>query len=326
MSIKESVLNILNQNVGKTVSGAELAKSLGVTRNSVWKAINSLKSDGYDIISHPNTGYILNKRADIFNEKSILEYLKSPHKIIIYEKEESSNNIAKALCQSGEGEGAAVIVKSQTNGKGRMGRSFISNSENGLYLTITLKPKISADKSLFITVLGAVALAEAIFETSGIDAKIKWVNDIYIGEKKCAGILTEAQLNIETGMLDYAVIGMGINIAPPNGGFDPEIKDIATGIFENNAPCGYKSRLCAEIIDRFFYYYNQIENKESYMKKYVEKSNIIGKEVDMYVGDKVTSGVAIDIDSNASLVVKTKDNILTFSSGEARVREKGKCL
>lgn len=326
MSIKDSVLNILNKNAGKTLSGGELSKALGVSRNSIWKAINSLKSEGYDIVSYSNTGYSLSKRVDLFNEESINNYLKAPCKILIYEKESSSNTLAKSLCQNGEGEGTVVIVKSQSEGKGRLGRRFISNSENGLYLTITLKPKIPADKSLFITVLGAVALSEAISKTSGKDAKIKWVNDIYIDDKKCAGILTEAQLNIETGMLDYAVIGMGINIAPPNGGFDPEIKDIATGIFENNAPCGYKSRLCAEIIDRFFYYYNQIENKESYMKKYVEKSNIIGKEVDMHVGDKITSGVAIDIDSNASLVVKTKDNILTFSSGEARVREKGKCL
>ena len=323
MSIKESVLNILNQNVGKTVSGGELAKSLGVTRNSIWKSINALKADGYDIVSYSNTGYVLSQRADIFNEQSINSYLKSPRKILIYEKEESSNNIAKALCQNGEGEGTIVIVKSQTNGKGRLGRSFISKSENGLYLTITLKPQISADKSLFITVLGAVALAQAIFETSGIDTKIKWVNDIYINDKKCAGILTEAQLNIETGMLDYAVIGMGINIAPPNGGFDSEINDIATAIFENDAPCGYKSRLCAEIIDKFFYYYDQIENKESYMGKYVEKSNIIGKEVDMYVGDKVINGIATGIDENANLQVQTPSGIVAFSSGEARVREKG---
>lgn len=323
MSIKEDVLNILNKNVGKTVSGGELANSLGVSRNTVWKAINALKGEGYDISSLSNTGYVLNGRVDIFNEEAINSYLKEPHKILIFDKAPSSNTLAKELCQNGENEGTVVIVRSQTNGKGRMGRSFISSSENGLYFTIILRPAISASESLSITVLGAVALCEAIYSTSGRDAEIKWVNDIYINEKKCAGILTEAQLNIENGTLDYAVIGMGINIAPPKEGFAPEISDIATSIYENSAPCGYKSRLCAEIIDRFFYYYNQIENKNSYMQGYIEKSNIIGKEVDMYVGDKITTGIAIAIDENANLVVETKDGIEVFSSGEARVRKKG---
>ena len=326
MSIKSSILNILNQNVGKTVSGGELAKTLGVSRNSVWKAINSLKEEGYDIASCSNTGYILNRKVDIFSADTVNGYLEKPRKILVYEKEPSSNTIAKAMCQNGEPEGTVIIVKSQTEGKGRLGRRFISSSENGLYLTITLRPNISADKSLFITVLGAVALSEAIYNTSGVEASIKWVNDIYINDKKCAGILTEAQLNIETATLDYAVIGMGINITPPKGGFENEIKDIATSIFENDAPCGYKSRLCAEIIDRFFYYYDQIENKDSYMKKYVEKSNIIGKEVDMYVGDKQISGKAIGIDENANLIIKTENGEARFSSGEARVREKGKSL
>ncbi len=324
MNIKTEILNILNKNVGKTISGGELAKNLGVSRNTIWKAINTLKYEGYDIISHSNTGYILAQKADIFNESTINEHLKAPHKIIIYDKESSSNTLAKTLCQNGEKEGTVVIVKSQTKGRGRLGRSFISVSENGLYMTIILRPKISADKSLSITVLGAIALCEAIYNTSGVDASIKWVNDIYIGEKKCAGILTEAQLNIENGMLDYAVIGMGINIAPPKDGFDTEISEIATSIYQNEPPCGYKSRLCAEIIDRFFYYYNQIENKESYMPKYTEKSNIIGKEVDMYVGDMVVSGVATKIDENANLVVKTENGEMCFSSGEARVRQKGK--
>ena len=323
MSIKQDVLNILNKNVGKTISGGELAKMLGVTRNTVWKAINSLKNEGYDISSHSNTGYTLNNKVDIFNECSIKNYLKEPHKIIIYDSASSSNTLAKEMCQNGENEGTVVIVKSQTNGKGRMGRTFISSSENGLYMTIILRPNIPASESLYITVLGAVALCEAIYNTSGTRADIKWVNDIYINNKKCAGILTEAQLNIENGMLDYAVIGMGINIAPPKDGFDAQISDIATSIYKNEAPCGYKSRLCAEIIERFFYYYNQIENKDSYMPKYIEKSNILGKEVDMYVGEKITSGKAIAIDENANLIVETKNGMLSFSSGEARVREKG---
>ena len=201
MNVKEKIISILNKNVGKTVSGEEIAKELGVTRNSVWKAINSLKNEGYDIASSPNSGYILNTKVDIFTSESINAYLKDKKKILIYDEADSSNRIAKELAISGESEGTVVIVKSQTSGKGRMGRSFISSSENGLYMTIILKPGILAKDALAITVLGAVAVSDAIEKTSDVKTEIKWVNDIYIGKKKVSGILCEAGFNFESGSL-----------------------------------------------------------------------------------------------------------------------------
>lgn len=318
-NIKDKILFILNKNIGKTVSGAEIAKELGITRNSVWKAINTLKKQGFDIVSSPNSGYILNKEVDVFTSDSISVHLKSPHKILIYDEADSSNRIAKELAMSGESEGTIVIVKSQTQGKGRMGRSFISSSENGLYMTIILRPSILARDALSITTLGAVAVSEAIEKTSGETTQIKWVNDIYIGKKKVSGILCEAGLNFESGMLDYAVIGIGINILPPSDGFSPEISEIATSIYEKDAPCGYKSRLCAEIIDMFFDYYAKIEQKD-YMKAYKQKSNILGKEIEIDVGGKIASGIAVDIDDDASLIVKTDDGIKSFNSGDARIK------
>lgn len=317
--VKEKTLNILNKNVGKLVTGTDIAKELGITRNSVWKAINSLKKEGYDISSSPNSGYTLNKAVDIFTSDAINAHLKSPCKIVMLDKADSSNRIAKELAMSGEVEGTVVIAKSQTNGKGRMGRSFISRSENGLYMTIILKPSILAKDALAVTILGAVSVSEAIEKTAGIDTQIKWVNDIYIGKKKVSGILCEAALDFESGMLDYAVIGIGINIAPPEEGFAPEISEIATSIFENNAPCGYKSLLCAEIINTFFKYYDKI-NEKDYLKIYKRKSNVLGKEIEIDVGGKTTCGEAIDIDENANLILKTEDGIKTFNSGDARIK------
>ncbi len=319
MELRERVVEILNNNVGQTISGEELAGLTGVTRNSIWKVINKLKKEGYDIKSNVSSGYILNKKIDVFSSQSINNYLKAPLKILVYDMEESSNSIAKALAIKGESEGTVVIVKSQTKGRGRLGRSFISNSENGLYMTIILRPKIPAVESLNITVLGAVAVAEAIEKTSGARTQIKWVNDIYIGNKKVSGILTEAGLNFESGMLDYAVIGIGINISPPDNGFDTEISNIATSIFENKAPCGYKSRLAAEIINTFFDYYNQISEK-AYMGTYRQKSNIIGKEVEVEVGGNITQGTAVDIDENGNLIVNTENGTKAFYSGEARIK------
>ncbi|MBR2945035.1 MAG: biotin--[Clostridia bacterium] len=325
MSLKESVLKILNEHKGTLVSGGELAKALGVSRNSVWKMVNALKAEGYDITSHPKHGYTISSSANVFNACEVKKNLNNHHKLYFYDVASSSNDIAKAMAQNGEAEGSVVVVKSQTSGKGRMGRRFISSSENGLYFTMILRPRLPAGESLNLTVLGAVALSEAIEKTSGVQTQIKWVNDIYINGKKCAGILSEAQLNFESGMLDYLVIGMGINITPPQGGFDDEISNIATSIYENNAPCGYKSQLLAEIINTFFDYYQRIDDK-SFIDAYRNKSNLIGKAVDVYQGDKVISGVAVDIDNDARLIVKVGDKIIPFNSGEARVREASKML
>lgn len=246
-------------------------------------------------------------------------------RITVLDTATSSSDVAKELAKKGDAHGTTVVVKSQTNGRGRMGRSFISKDENGLYFSFILRPTISASEALNITVICAVSLAQAIEETSGIDTKIKWVNDIYINEKKCAGILTESQLKLGCGTLDFSVVGVGVNVCTPNGGFDKEISDIATAIFENGAPCGYKTELLCKFFDIFFDYYSKIESKE-YMLEYKNRSCLLGKDVDVYVGDKITRGTAIDIDNEARLIVQCDDGIKAFSSGEARVRNSGKKL
>lgn len=317
METKKRVLEILSD--GKNVSGSQIAKELGITRNSVWKAVNGLRAQGYRVDSLP-TGYLLVADENAFDEINISKSLKRKHKLYIYKKETSSNTVAKALCQRGEEEGTVVVVESQTEGRGRMGRSFLSSSENGLYMSIILRPKIQAEKCVNITVACAVAVAKAIEERSDVQCGIKWVNDIYIGNKKCCGILTEASLSLETGGLDYAVVGIGVNLCPPKGGFDKEIEDIACGIYENSYPCGFKAKLCASIINSFFDIYEEFDSRE-FIKEYKEKSIIIGKTVDVHVGDKTVCGVVTDIDENANLVVtdeKGKKHV--FNSGEARVK------
>ena len=317
MKTREKVLSKLYKN-REILSGEQIAKELGLSRNSVWKAINSLKEDGYKIIS-ASDGYRL-EICDKFDSYAIRQYLKREHSLHIYKEEGSSNTVAKSLCQEGEGEGSVVIVESQTAGRGRMGRSFISNSENGLYMSIILRPTIPADRCVNITVMAAVAVTQAIEKTSGVDCGIKWVNDIYINDRKCAGILTEASIDFEGGVVQYAIVGIGVNLCPPKNGFPKEIEEIACGVYEKEAPSGYKARLCAEIINEFFDLYSELKDKE-YLDKYKEKSIIIGKEVDMYVSQNVMSGTAVDIDENANLVIRDSQGKLhTFNSGDARVR------
>ena len=323
MDTKQKILELLYRKDG-AVSGQEIGDLLGLSRNSVWKAINQLKKMGYSIDASTN-GYLLCDN-DIFDSHSIGRYLKREHKLHIYKEESSSNDVAKLLCAQGEKEGGVVIVQRQTKGRGRMGRSFISSSENGLYMSLILRPSIRASECVNITVVGAVAVLLAIEECSGQDCQIKWVNDIYIREKKCCGILTEAALDFESGGVQYAVIGIGVNLCPPKEGFDQEIEKIACGVYENECPKGFKAKLCATIINKFFDLYERLEKKE-YIELYRKKSNIIGKAVDVYVGDSVVTGYARDIDENANLIVADEDgNVHTFKSGEARVREQGQGL
>ena len=258
MKTKDQVLEILYNSVGSELSGEDIAKRLTVSRNSVWKAVNALKKEGYDIVSSPN-GYRLIIEGEMFSKYSIEKYLLTDAEILVLDQIDSTNNLAKQLAQQGAREKTIVIAKSQTNGKGRMGRSFVSESENGLYLTIILRPRLPMEQCVNITVLGAVALNEAILEVCNKESQIKWVNDIYINEKKVSGILTEASFDFESGSMQYAVIGMGINVYEPNGGFSEEIRDIAGAIFEKPTQGEIKSKLCAKIIDRFFYHYERIE-------------------------------------------------------------------
>lgn len=255
------------------------------------------------------------------NVSEIKKYLNKNTKIIIHDELPSSNTEAKKLALNGEKEFTAVIAKRQTQGKGRLGRSFISNSENGLYMSIILKPEISPCKCIDITVMAAVAVMEAIKKTSNALPSIKWVNDIYINDKKTCGILVES--TCENDKITNAIVGIGVNITPPQGGFDLEIKDIATSIFEEIAPRNYKEILCAQIINKIIYYYTNFDDK-TYMNVYRKNSNIINEEVDIYIGNEVVKGIAIDINDKAELVVKTENgDIRTFNSGEARVRKNG---
>ncbi len=320
MKIKEKVLSVLEQNQGKCISGEEIAKALGVSRNCIWRSINSLKDDGHRIISQSNIGYILSSDEDVFSASRIKSLSQNNIDVILIDEADSSNNVATELAKAGAPEGTVVVVKRQSAGKGRMGRGFISNEENGLYMSIILRPSLQASESINITVACAVATLEAIEELSGLKCSIKWVNDIFIGDKKACGILTEGALNVESGCFDYAIVGIGINITPPQNGFDNEIKDIATAIYPYEAPNGFKSALCALVADRFLYYYKSIENK-SYIASYREHSNLIGKQVSVYRGTEIINGIVSDIDDDARLVVKTESGEKRFTSGEARVRK-----
>ena len=252
------------------------------------------------------------------NSKRIEKEIKQI-KVYSFNTVDSTNIIAKKLAADGCGEGVVVCALKQTAGKGRLGRTFLSK-RGGVYFSVVLKPKKSLDNTLFITVAAAVAAARAIESVSGKKCDIKWVNDIYIGGKKVCGILTEGGFN-EKGDLDYAVLGVGINLFLPRGGFS-SILPLAGSAFNKNEKLlfknRYKEKVIAEFFKEFLKFYNNLEQKE-YIGEYKDRSFLIGKEITYIKGEQNNKSMVVGIDDDAHLVVKTGETIEVLSHGEIQI-------
>jgi len=238
-------------------------------------------------------------------------------KIHYYEELESTNKALKEMAKNGAEEGTVIIAKKQTDGKGRLGRSFCSK-EGGLYMSLLLKPQIPPEKALQITACAAVATAEAIESVTGTVCGIKWVNDLFLNGKKICGILTEGAIIPDRSMLDYAVLGIGVNVYPSKNGFPDELKSIAGAIYDEPQENDIIKKLAEEIIKRFFDYYDKGDT--TYIEKYRRRSILIGKEVS-YIKDSLShSGKVLGIDENASLIIKENGKTVKLSAGEVSVK------
>lgn len=326
MSVRTDVLSLLECSKGTPISGETIAKALYVSRNSVWKAIKALKNEGYQISAATNKGYTLISVNNILSAESIRKHMKYTGytDIIVLPTVDSTNNYLKSAAVNGFPEGTIVISEEQTMGKGRLGRCFESPKKTGIYMSLLLRPSFSAQESLSITTVSAVATAKAIEEVAGKSTQIKWVNDIYMNEKKICGILTEASINFENGGLEYAIPGIGVNVKYPEGGFPAEISDIAGAIYDTECGDDLRCRIIAAIIDNFFYYYHSLPSK-TYLNEYRTRSLLTGREI-TYTGSlldsKEDSGVVRGIDDEARLIVEKSDGtVKLLSAGEVTLKK-----
>lgn len=323
MELKDTVLSLLLAQKGDYLSGAEIAESLGVSRNAVWKAVQQLQKDGYRIHGIQNRGYTLLDGGDSLSVPGIVQYLQHKELVLEYRKTVTTTMaLGKQAAESGKAEGYVIIAETQTAGKGRMGRNFYSPPGTGVYFSILLRPKFSAEQSLLITTCAAVACAQAIEEISGQEAQIKWVNDIYLDGKKVCGILTEASLDLESGGLHYAILGIGINLLPPEGGFPEELAQKAGALFENGSGSDLRCRLVAAVLDRFFSQYPHILEKP-FLSEYRRRSMLTGQAVDVLRGETSYSAVVEGIDDDFALIVTDQDGTTAhLSSGDVSIRNK----
>lgn len=325
MATKDLVLKALQRSGENYLSGEALSEELGISRTAVWKAIRTLREEGYTIKAVTNRGYHLIHDEDVITEEGLREHLFTRYKnnrLYIYDTLDSTNNRAKQLALENAPHGTTVIAMQQTAGKGRLGRSFFSPRE-GIYLSIIIKPTFDLSKSVLVTAAAAVAVAQAIESVCGRQAQIKWVNDVYLDGKKICGILTEGITDFETGHIESLVIGIGVNTSVKD--FPDELRDTVGAVDGDYS----RSALAAEIISRMLNFAENIESRE-FIQDYRKRSMVIGKNVTVYKGvysvapEKELEGMpakVLGIDDDGGLeVIYTDRKRETLTSGEISVR------
>lgn len=314
MTTKEKLLNVLEVGRGEYFSGEELAGKLNVSRAAIWKAVKTLRQEGYDIDAVTNKGYSLSEKTDILSPQGIRKYLSLEYKemdIKVLPCVGSTNTEIREMAERGMPEGYTLITNEQTAGRGRLGRTFYSPCDTGLYLSVLLRPvQYSPQEATMLTALAAVAMCEAIEVVSGEKAAIKWVNDIFVKGKKVCGILTEASFGLESGTFEYVVLGAGVNVYPPTAGFPSEIEDIAGAITKHRGN-DIKNRLVGEFISRFMECYHALD-KTKYIEEYKRRNLAAGSKISVISGNNSRNATVCGIDNECHLSVR-------YDSGETEV-------
>ncbi len=322
---KSDILTLL-RNSRDYVSGQQLCDQFGVSRTAVWKAINQLKEEGYRIEAVSHKGYRLLESPDVLSRSEVLSRLKTKWagQQLFYLEETGSTNIdAKRYAEEGEPHGTTVIAEKQNAGRGRRGKYWESPPGSAIYMTIMLKPDFAPDKASMLTLVMALSVAEAITEVTGLQAGIKWPNDVVVNKKKVCGILTE--LNVETDYIRHVVIGVGINVnngAPEE--FPEEIRETATSLrIEAGTPFS-RAELLERVLERFEKNYDTFVTTldlrlliEAY-GRYLLNLNM---EVNVLDPKGSYTGVARGISTTGELLVEKEDGEMkTVYAGEVSVR------
>ena len=319
------ILKVLQQHRGEFVSGERICAEIGVTRAAVWKGIERLRREGYEIESKPHQGYCLRYAPDALSAEALRAALDT--KVVgsivrCFEAIDSTNTYAKIAAAEPDNNGLVVIADQQTGGRGRCGRSFESPAGLGLYLSALLKPKANPADVIPVTAMAAVAVCNAVERVCGIRPGIKWTNDIILNGKKLAGILTEMGIEGESGQLQYVVVGIGLNVNHQSGDFTPEIEKMATSLaLETGKPVRRLALACALVEELDRVYADIGGDRTPYLAAYRRDCVTLGKEVRIIGSGQERTGVALDIDESFGLRVRTADGTEELvQSGEVSVR------
>ena len=320
------ILEKLREAEGGLVSGGELAAALGVSRTAVWKQIAALAEEGYQIETAANKGYRL-LGGEVYSGYEVSRRLQTGRlgrPLIFLETVDSTNEYVKRIAAEGAADGTVVLARRQTSGRGRLSRQFESPPDSGVYLTILLRPDIAIADLTLVTLLAAVAAADAVEELSGVRPGIKWTNDLFLGGRKICGILTECAVEGESGRVSYAAVGIGTNLLQEEGDFPEELRGVAGSVRMGSgvkvAPADYAAALLRHF-ERLFFGEKFPENREGLLARYRKDLFFLGKEIRVVGLREEYPAVALDIDGEGRLLVRREDGTVTaLNSGEISVR------
>lgn len=328
MDIKTSILRMIRQSSGY-VSGQSLCEALGVSRTAVWKYVNQLKEEGYEFDAVSNKGYRIVKYPDIITREEIESMLPeglAVTNVVYYHETDSTNTRAKQAAEDGEKSGTLFITECQTGGRGRRGRTWESPAGSGIWMSLLLRPEIKPFDASMLTIVAAMGMKDAIEEIigggtgqGGIHCKIKWPNDIVLGDRKICGMLTE--MSAETDWINYVVIGIGVNVNTTE--FDDSIKDTASSILLQTGSSVKRSDVVVAFARHFSRYYDEFLKKcnlsglaDDYNKALIN----VGRDVKIVERDGSFVAKAVGIDETGSLIVEKDGDTIRIVAGEVSVR------
>ena len=320
--MKEEILRLLRGADGY-ISGQELCNRFGVSRTAVWKAINQLKEAGYEIEAQQNKGYRLKAAPDLMTEAEIKSLMHTDwvaKEVLYFDTIDSTNTKAQELAEKGYPSGTLVVADKQESGKGRRGRSWVSPSGTGIFMTLMIKPDINPNNASMLTLVAALAVAKAITSVTGEKAMIKWPNDIVVNGKKVCGILTE--MNAQFDYINHIVVGIGINVH--NESFPEEISQMASSLMiEAGGKMFHRAQIIAETMSYFEQYYDtflQTQDLSALVREYDELLVNMNKAVRVLDPKEPFDGKAMGITPKGELIVDTWESRKLVSSGEVSVR------
>ena len=320
--MKEQILRLLRSADGY-ISGQELCNRFGVSRTAVWKAINQLKEAGYEIEAQQNKGYRLMAAPDLMTEAEIKSLLHTDwvaKEVLYIDTIDSTNTKAQELAEKGYPSGTLVVADKQESGKGRRGRSWVSPSGTGIFMTLMIKPDINPNNASMLTLVAALAVAKAITSVTGEEAMIKWPNDIVVNGKKVCGILTE--MNAQFDYINHIVVGIGINVH--NESFPEEISQMASSLMiEAGGKRFHRAQIIAETMSYFEQYYDtflKTQDLSALVREYDKLLVNRNKSVRVLDPKEPFDGKAMGITPKGELIVDTWESRKLVSSGEVSVR------
>jgi BirA family biotin operon repressor/biotin-[acetyl-CoA-carboxylase] ligase len=310
MTLDQSILSALRTAGAGSTSGADLATNLGVTRAAIWSHVKELRSLGYEIEASPHDGYRLIGVPDLLHADDLLSRI-APGQIIgrdirVFEKTTSTNDVVEKLAQDGVKEGVVVFAESQTKGRGRLGRAWMSPVRKGLWFSVLLRPKINTQSVTQLTVAAATAMSRAIKSHTGLPVEIKWPNDLLLHGLKFGGILTE--LNAEPDSVRYVVLGIGLDVNISASEFPESLRKIATSLKAQLGRSVHRPDLAEKLLSELDRDYQRIcaGNFEDIADEWERQCTTIGRNVTVSIGPSQIRGRAESLDPAGALLVRTE--------------------